>query len=342
MSVFLRSALLLLLLPLLAGSATAQDYFKSCAFNTGRSANLIIPMSAEPKINGKAMSKGTEIAVFSADGVCAGVVTWKEKNVAMTIWGDDILTSQKDGIGPDEQLHFYLWDASQNKLFAGPDLVNIDLDTSKPYYHAEHTYREGAIIRLTSLSVDIRHAAALTAPRNGTEVQSKEVALAWASAPGTYEYRLQVSPSITFSETLFDDVVDGTTATIEIDSAGDYFWRVGVAMDDATVWSETYSFSASELLMMENELVNGFLLAQNYPNPFNPSTTIPFYLEQGDNVTLRVYNMLGQEVATLVDGYTTAGAHEVRWDANDLPSGMYLYRLQRGRHVQSKTLTLIK
>ncbi len=83
-------------------------------------------------------------------------------------------------------------------------------------------------------------------------------------------------------------------------------------------------------------------LMQNYPNPFNPSTTIRYALPQRSNVTLSVYNTLGQQVAILVNKSQDAGYHEVKFDGSALASGVYLYRIQAGTFVQTKKLTILK
>jgi len=86
-----------------------------------------------------------------------------------------------------------------------------------------------------------------------------------------------------------------------------------------------------------------FVLHQNYPNPFNPSTTIKFEIPEAGFVLLRVYNILGQEVAVLVREEMNAGSYSVTWDAFDAPSGVYLYRLQfrptSDGHVRNFTVT---
>ena len=86
----------------------------------------------------------------------------------------------------------------------------------------------------------------------------------------------------------------------------------------------------------------GFELRQNYPNPFNPSTTISFTLPQAGNVTLKVYNALGQEIATLVNGRQTAQNYEVTFDASNLASGIYIYTLRTDNFSQSKKMLLVK
>lgn len=83
-------------------------------------------------------------------------------------------------------------------------------------------------------------------------------------------------------------------------------------------------------------------LRNNYPNPFNPTTTIAFDLATRSAVELKVYNALGQEVATLVDGLKDAGSHTVNFDAKSLSSGVYFYRLKVGNTVETKRMMLVK
>ena len=99
---------------------------------------------------------------------------------------------------------------------------------------------------------------------------------------------------------------------------------VGVAVADAEVLPSTFALHA------------------NYPNPFNPATTIAYDLPRASQVRLAVYDMLGREVARLVDGLRAAGRHAVGFEAGDLASGVYLYRLEAGAWSQSKQLILFK
>ncbi len=85
-----------------------------------------------------------------------------------------------------------------------------------------------------------------------------------------------------------------------------------------------------------------FALNQNYPNPFNPSTVINYQLAVGNYTTLKVYNIIGKEVATLVNGYQAAGYHQVTFDASHLSNGIYFYKLQSGNNVEVRKLTLMK
>lgn len=93
----------------------------------------------------------------------------------------------------------------------------------------------------------------------------------------------------------------------------------------------------------ETEVPHDYTLSQNYPNPFNPSTKIRYALPVASNVTLKVFNILGQEVMTLINNQSqTSGLHEVTFDASSLPSGIYLYRLQSENFVDAKKMILLK
>ncbi len=85
-----------------------------------------------------------------------------------------------------------------------------------------------------------------------------------------------------------------------------------------------------------------FALGNNYPNPFNPTTLVPFSLAEAAHVSIRVYDMLGREVSVLVDGQLSAGVHEVVFEANNLPTGVYLIRMKAAGTVQIQQVTLMK
>jgi hypothetical protein len=85
-----------------------------------------------------------------------------------------------------------------------------------------------------------------------------------------------------------------------------------------------------------------FMLLQNYPNPFNPSTTIKYQIPELSFIILKVFDVLGNEIETLVDEEKTAGSYDVDFDAVTLPSGTYFYRLQAGSYIETKKMILIK
>ena len=85
-----------------------------------------------------------------------------------------------------------------------------------------------------------------------------------------------------------------------------------------------------------------YTLSQNYPNPFNPSTTIEFTLPKSEFVTLKVYNILGEDITTLVNNKLQAGNHTYEFDGNNLASGVYIYRIEAGKYQQVKKMVLLK
>ncbi|MGC8898731.1 MAG: C25 family cysteine peptidase [Bacteroidota bacterium] len=106
--------------------------------------------------------------------------------------------------------------------------------------------------------------------------------------------------------------------------------------------AEKQGLSKGELESTSENIPKEFALSQNYPNPFNPSTTIHFALPVDSHVTLKVYDMLGREVMTLVDGYQNAGYHEVKFDGTRFSSGIYIYRLTADNFVSVKKMLMLK
>jgi len=124
--------------------------------------------------------------------------------------------------------------------------------------------------------------------------------------------------------------VDNTTKALWI--ADEYNFRV-LRFDDGS----TTAVEDRETLVPKD-----FSLDQNYPNPFNPSTTIRFHVPATGTVTLAVFDMLGREVARLVDGVMQAGAHSVQMNGSGLSSGIYFYRLSGTNIVEVRKMILMK
>ncbi|MCC6255760.1 MAG: T9SS type A sorting domain-containing protein, partial [Ignavibacteriaceae bacterium] len=91
-----------------------------------------------------------------------------------------------------------------------------------------------------------------------------------------------------------------------------------------------------------SEIPITYELSNNYPNPFNPSTTIRYQIPKDGIVTLKIFDILGSEVATLVNEEKVAGKYEINFNASSLASGVYIYRFQAGSFVNSKKMLLIK
>jgi len=105
---------------------------------------------------------------------------------------------------------------------------------------------------------------------------------------------------------------------------------------------ETYGNGNTSSINNQKDKSFGFRLEQNYPNPFNPNTTISYSIPELSNVSLKVYDVLGREVATLVNEEKPAGNYSCVFDASHLPSGIYLYSLNIGNQTISKKFVLMK
>ena len=126
-----------------------------------------------------------------------------------------------------------------------------------------------------------------------------------------------------------------------------------LAVDGSVFGVGVYRRPISQLSAVEerhtSELPSLFQLEQNYPNPFNPTTTIRYSITKSQRVTLTVFDVLGKEVETLVDGEREAGTFKITWDATNYPSGVYFYRLsvrtpsgQTDGFVDTKKLVLLR
>ena len=107
----------------------------------------------------------------------------------------------------------------------------------------------------------------------------------------------------------------------------------GILYGDTTVTS---------IVKLGNTLPSSFSLSQNYPNPFNPTTNIKYQITQNKLVALKIFDIIGKEIATLVNEKQSPGTYEVTWDASAFPSGVYFYKLTSGDFAETKKMILIK
>jgi len=107
--------------------------------------------------------------------------------------------------------------------------------------------------------------------------------------------------------------------------------------------SEKYYLAVTEVNDLKNQNIpRGFILNQNYPNPFNPSTTIQFSVPNSEIVQLKVFDILGRVVKTLVNGYRNAGKYNIEFNASELTIGIYFYQLKTSSFISTKKMILLK
>jgi hypothetical protein len=112
------------------------------------------------------------------------------------------------------------------------------------------------------------------------------------------------------------------------------------------IWSAIVDISTIGINKIDNEIPNGYTLGQNYPNPFNPETRIKYSVPKNSNVFIKLYDVQGKEISTLVNGMHTAGTYELNFSANEisrvLPSGVYFYKMIAEGITLSKKMLLNK
>lgn len=187
----------------------------------------------------------------------------------------------------------------------------------------------------------------LFAPENGYQTDSTWVDLIWNPISGASYYVLEVATDDTFETkiaTRFLEPYETTARIADLSENQTYYWRVkAFNLDLEEFISNTRMFET--LTSTSNELTTEaveFALLQNSPNPFNPSTTIRYTLDKSDLIRLTIFDAMGRKVANLIHQHQQAGAHSVQFNASNLSSGIYFYRLESSTKSAIEKMLLIK
>lgn len=190
-------------------------------------------------------------------------------------------------------------------------------------------------------------APVLTSPADNASDVSRDPVLVWNDSDRAESYSLQVATRSDFLVTDVDQ--SGITATsfqvMALGESTDHFWRVNATNAGGTSnWSATWKFRTEKATSVETggELPEEFSLGQNYPNPFNSTTNISFELPEREFVVLKIYNLLGIEIVTLISEDLPAGKHIAQFNAGGLATGVYLYKIQTSSFVQTKKMLLVR
>jgi hypothetical protein len=170
------------------------------------------------------------------------------------------------------------------------------------------------------------------------EVGDHNAALVLSGGGNTFLYqaylgRVQLAANGAFEAFVDDEAIQtGTAGTMIGGTARTWYDGISLAKVNAI------AVSVAE----RKEIPNEFRLLQNYPNPFNPTTTIAYSLPKAAHVSLKVYNLLGREVATLVDRQMPPGAHQAIWNAQGVPSGVFFYKIMAGNYSKTHKMVLMQ
>jgi len=205
---------------------------------------------------------------------------------------------------------------------------------------------EGDVVRCTFKTIGRPLPVTLGEPTDEQVVAADSVLFTWQEGdPQIDQYQFELATDETFTSIQLDSVLTDTSIVLgDLADQNTYWWRVR-AQNDVGFGEysdpQTFSFMPTSVDPSAGVPVR-YELSQNYPNPFNPSTVIEYALPETGYVELLVYNILGREVATLVNGQKQAGYHQVTFDASNLASGLYIYHLRAEGFEQSHQMTLIK
>lgn len=182
----------------------------------------------------------------------------------------------------------------------------------------------------------------------GTTGTLRNPLIKWHSSIAASSYSLQIANDNMFSTVVLDSTVSDTLLQVPVLNANTkYYWHVSALnASDTGNYSAPVSFTTGDSIATGVREFEGvpteFKLSQNYPNPFNPVTVISYQLPVTSSISLKVYNLLGQEVATLFEGIRQPGNYKAILDGSRLASGIYLYRLSANNFVETKKLVLLK
>jgi hypothetical protein len=194
----------------------------------------------------------------------------------------------------------------------------------------------------------------LVSPENGWSGESSTCIFRWSMSSDpdredtlAYDFSLSRDSSFAILDTMINAVAD-TSITLDTLVSGEYYWKVCAHSNRDTVWasgSNINPWSFTIVTVSINQLkpvLTEYRLYNNYPNPFNPTTTLRYELPKDSRVTLSVFDINGREVARLVNETQPAGCYSLIWNAGEIGSGIYFYRIQAGEFHQVKKMVLMK
>jgi hypothetical protein len=263
------------------------------------------------------------------------VSQWNQVIVIIDLDSPNHLAEYWIGTNPSNLTQVATWDWTQNGTKANQLAVNDLFGAAATDEMYVDNYYFGEVMP-PIIPVELTSFTGIA--NNGT------VELNWTTASETNNQMFEIQRQSSGSEFSTIGFVNGHGTTTETQqynyvdrtvSTGIYSYRIKQNDFDGT-------YEYSDVVEVDVQTPLTFALDQNYPNPFNPSTSIKYSVPETGNVRLAVFNLIGEEVAVLVNGTVQAGQYEVSFNASSLPSGVYLYKLQSANSVEVKKMMLLK
>jgi hypothetical protein len=205
----------------------------------------------------------------------------------------------------------------------------------------------GTVVTICTFVMPPPAAPILYSPPNNSTGLGLSLNLVWYRAATAVTYRVQLSTDSLFNTLIVNDstITDSLKFISGLINNTQYFWRVNAKNAGGTgPWSTVWNFRTGFIGIkpISSEIPKEFKLYDSYPNPFNPTTNIKFDIPKNSKTEIKIYNVLGSEVETLVKEQLKPGTYEVGWDASNYPSGVYFYKFISGNYTFSKKMILLK
>lgn len=247
---------------------------------------------------------------------------------------DDGMTWQRSSTGIDAEVHIGSFTVGDSVMFAASESRGVFRSSDNGYTWVQVN---GGLTDTIVTAILLRGAIVYATTWDQGVFKSDDDGSSWSPVnSGLTGDGLQVLALVSTSTSL----LAGTRAGVYRSTDGGASW--GEAASGLTSEGVSILFENGLVVFDGGGIPERYALLQNYPNPFNPTTTIRYALPRRSQVHLTVFNTLGQQVATLVNGEIDSGYHTVQFDASNLASGVYFYRLRAGSFVASEETALVK
>jgi hypothetical protein len=281
----------------------------------------------------------------NADGLFTMYLSIKNQNNRITFSNDAINWS--DPIPAPDNLKNYIGGAivkTDTRIGSFTDYCEQMVSISGP--RTAQPYGPDTLLYGSIRILDVASKPELLSPPDVSVVDTHDVTFNWSpSEPEVTHYWIEIDTTSGFDSPFTDSTITGTSYIYDdLEAYKTYYWRVKAKNQRGWgEFSDPYSFNAVFLSAGDEDgLPTRYMLEQNYPNPFNPVTTIHFELPRASQVVLKVYDLLGQEMMTILNEKREAGRHDIQLDATRLSSGVYFYQFQANDYSLTKKFVVIK
>ena len=323
-------------------NGTGDKYFISVS-NTGNNSTVVVKTDINPTVSGEPLTPGDEIGVFTPAGLCVGMGVWNNENLAITIWGDDATSEEIDGIQSGEEYNFKVWDSETQTVY----ISNVTYSSGNATYIANDIVVLASFLGLLFLAPPTNVQISDVPDDNGHSLLLTWVLSSDDAILTHYEIfrsrnleAVEIKNLDEFND--FDSLNEADQEYMifigSVDSGENNFIDSGVPLNGEMYyyWIQAVSENGisnkviASIKTQVEDKISKFVVNPPFPNPFNPRTTIRYELSMTGKVTISIYNALGQQAKVYDFGQKNQGVHEFVFDASELTSGIYFYRVDAG------------